>query len=119
MLEIFTRLADWSILQMGLSRETHFGEAVHFFMEDSPKIFILLYVLIFIISLFRSRLIPERVRGYLSGRSRFAGYFLAVFFRRYNSVLFLFFYSTVHGVCGCGSPIWSKYGIFGKFAANK
>lgn len=79
MLEIFTKLADWAIIKMDLSRETHFGEAVHFFIEDSAKIFVLLYVLIFVISLFRSQLSPERVREYLSGKSRWAGYFLAVF----------------------------------------
>ena len=79
MLEIFTKLADWAIVKMDLSRETNFGEVVHFFIEDSTKIFVLLYVLIFVISLFRSQLSPERVREYLSGKSRCAGYFLAVF----------------------------------------
>lgn len=79
MLEIFTDLADWAILQMGLAKDTHWGVAVHFFIEDSTKIFVLLYVLIFIISLFRSQLSPERVRDYLSGKSRWSGYFLAVF----------------------------------------
>lgn len=79
MLEIFTDLADWAILQMGLAKDTHWGAAVHFFIEDSTKIFALLYVLIFIISLFRSQLSPERVRDYLSGKSRWSGYFLAVF----------------------------------------
>lgn len=79
MLDIFTRLADWVILQMGLTKETHFGSAVHFFIEDSTKIFVLLYLLIFVISLFRSQFSPERVRDYLSGKSRWRGYFLAVF----------------------------------------
>ena len=79
MLEFCTKLADWAIVKMDLSRETHLGEAVHFFIEDSTKIFVLLYVLIFVISLFRSQLSPERVREYLSGKSRWAGYFLAVF----------------------------------------
>lgn len=79
MLEIFTKLADWTVSEMDLARETQLGEAVHFFIEDSTKIFVLLYVLIFVISLFRSQLSPERVREYLSGKSRWAGYFLAVF----------------------------------------
>ena len=79
MLDIFTHLADWAILQMRLSKETHLGSAVHFFIEDSTKIFVLLYLLIFIISLFRSQLNPERVRDYLSKKSRWSGYFLAVF----------------------------------------
>lgn len=79
MLDIFTKLADWSIAKMGLSLDTHLGQAVHFFIEDTTKIFVLIYVLIFFISLFRSQLDPERVRDYLSGKSRWSGYFLAVF----------------------------------------
>lgn len=79
MLEIFTHFADWAILQMGLTKETRLGSAVHFFIEDSTKIFVLLYLLIFVISLFRSQLSPERVRDYLSKKSRSSGYFLAVF----------------------------------------
>jgi len=79
MFEIFTKLADWTVSQIGLSTETPFGSAVHFFIEDTTKIFVLIYILIFIISLFRSQLSPERVREYLSGKSRWIGYILAVF----------------------------------------
>lgn len=79
MLEIFTWLANWSTAKMDLDLTTHFGQAVHFFIEDISKIFVLLYVLIFIISLFRSQLSPEKVREYLSGKSQWSGYVLAVF----------------------------------------
>lgn len=79
MLDIFTKLADWSIAQMGLTMDTHFGASVHFFIEDTAKIFVLIYILIFVISLFRAQLSPEKVRDYLSGKSRWYGYVLAVF----------------------------------------
>lgn len=79
MLDIFTKLADLAIAQMGLSVDTHFGAAVHFFIEDTTKILVLIYVLIFFISLFRAQLSPEKVRDYLSGKSRWYGYVLAVF----------------------------------------
>jgi len=79
MLEIFTKLADWSIVQMGLSMNTHLGKAVHFLIEDTTKIFALIYVIIFAISLFRAQLSPEKVRQYLVGKSRWYGYLLAVF----------------------------------------
>jgi uncharacterized membrane protein YraQ (UPF0718 family) len=78
MLGIFTKLADWSIAQMGLTTDTHFGASVHFFIEDLTKIFVLIYVMIFVVSLFRSQLSPEKVRDYLSGKSRWYGYILAV-----------------------------------------
>ena len=79
MLDIFTWFADWATAKMGLDITTHFGQAIHFFIEDSLKIFVLIYVLIFFISLFRAQLSPEKVRDYLSGKSRWSGYFLAVF----------------------------------------
>ena len=79
MLDIFTWLADWATAKMGLDITTHLGQAVHFFIEDTLKIFVLIYVLIFFISLFRAQLSPEKVRDYLSGKSRWSGYFLAVF----------------------------------------
>lgn len=79
MFQIFTSLADWAVLKMGLDTSTHFGQAVHFFIEDITKIFALIYVLIFVISLFRGQLSAEKVRDYLSGKNRWYGYFLAVF----------------------------------------
>ena len=78
-LDIFTTLADRAIAETGLDLNTHFGRAVHFFIEDATKIFVLIYVLIFIISLFRSQLSAEKVREYLSGKSRWSGYLFAVF----------------------------------------
>ncbi len=79
MLDIFKIIADWAVAKMGLSVDTHLGESIHFFIEDTTKIFVLIYVLIFIISLFRAQLNPEKVRDYLSGKSRWYGYILAVF----------------------------------------
>ena len=91
MFEIFTKFADWSIAQMGLSRAEKIGEAVHFFIEDTTKIFALIYILIFAISLFRAHLSPEKVRNCLSKKSRWSGYFFAVFL------------GTVTPFCSCSS----------------
>ncbi len=60
MFQIFTRLADWATAQMGLCVQTPLGSSVHFFIEDITKIFVLIYVLIFVISLFRAQLSPEK-----------------------------------------------------------
>lgn len=113
MLDIFTHLADWAILQMGLTKETHLGSAVHFFIEDSTKIFVLLYLLIFIISLFRSQLSPERVRDYLSGKSRWKRLFLGGLFRCGYPFLFLFINSNIYGIFSRRCSFWCKCGIFG------
>ena len=100
MLDIFTWFADWSTAKMGLDITTHLGQAVHFFIEDSLNIFVLIYVLIFFISLFRAQLSPEKVRDYLSGKSRWSGYFLAVFL------------GVVTPFCSCSSiPLYSPAAI--------
>lgn len=78
MLEIFTYLADWTAYSLlSLERETKLADAVHFFIEDTTKIFFLLAVMIYIIGFGRSYVSPEKVRLWLTGKSRFTGYVLA------------------------------------------
>ncbi len=75
MLEWFSRLADFLIVeQLGLSRDDRLGGALHFFVEDTSKIFVLLVVMIYLIALARASLRVERVRDYLAGRNRYLGY---------------------------------------------
>jgi uncharacterized membrane protein YraQ (UPF0718 family) len=77
MLEIFTRLADWLVYQtLGLSAQTKLGDALHFFVEDVSKIYVLLVVMIYLIALIRASLNVERVRDFLAGRHRGVGYLL-------------------------------------------
>ncbi|MBA1147675.1 permease [Ectothiorhodospiraceae bacterium WFHF3C12] len=77
MFEIFTRLADWLAYGvLGLQASSRFGAAVHFFIEDTTKIFALLVVMIYLIALARASLDLERTRNFLQGRHRLAGYFL-------------------------------------------
>lgn len=78
MFNIFARFADWGVNLLGVSKTTSFGSSVHFFLEDFTKIVVLIYVLIFTVSLFRSQLSAEKVKAYLSGKSRWYGYVLAV-----------------------------------------
>ncbi len=77
MFEIFTRLADWLVYQtLGLSPDTKLGDALHFFVEDVSKIYVLLVVMIYVIALLRASLNVERVRDFLAGRHRGVGYVL-------------------------------------------
>lgn len=77
MFEIFTDLADWLVYQLlGLSPETKLGDALHFFVEDVSKIYVLLVVMIYLIALARASLNVERVRDFLAGRHRGVGYVL-------------------------------------------
>jgi len=78
MLEFFTHLADWMAYGLfSLEKGTKLADAVHFFIEDTTKIFFLLALMIYIIGLARSYVSPEKVRVWLTGKSRFTGYILA------------------------------------------
>lgn len=77
MFSSFARFADWLVYQqLGLSPETQWGTAWHFFVEDVTKIFALLIVMIYVVSFLRAAMDVERARGYLAGRHRFLGYLL-------------------------------------------
>ncbi len=79
MFVIFTLLADfltWRVF--GLAPGSRLGEAVHFFIEDTAKIFVLLTVIVFIMGFLRAMISPEKVRQVVSGKSRFISYPLAV-----------------------------------------
>jgi len=79
MFEIFIRLADWTTISLlGLDTDSKLADAVHFFIEDTSKIFVLLVVIVFIMGLFRTMLSPEKVRSAIEGKSRGLGYLLAV-----------------------------------------
>lgn len=81
MLEWFTHFADWLVLeQWGFDRSERLGAALHFFVEDTSKIFALLIVMIYLIALARASLRIERVRDYLAGKNRFVGYGLGSVF---------------------------------------
>jgi len=80
-LSIFTDLADWiAFALIGLAPDSKLGGAVHFFIEDTAKIFFLLIVMIYFIALIRASLNIEKVRDYLAGKNRFVGYVMGSVF---------------------------------------
>lgn len=79
MLEIFTTLASTITYDLlHIDRETHLAEAVHFFIEDTTKIFFLLTTLMLIVGFLRSWISPEKVRHWLDGKPKIIAYGLAV-----------------------------------------
>ncbi|MCM1512102.1 MAG: permease [Oxalobacter formigenes] len=56
------------------------GQAIEFFIYDTVKILLLLFVLICVIVWFRASLNMERVRDYLDGKKRGICYFLGAVF---------------------------------------
>ena len=53
---------------LGLDPASHTGAAVHFFIMDVTKIFLLLVVVIYVMGLFRALVAPEKVRTFVRGR---------------------------------------------------
>ena len=56
------------------------GDATAFFFYDTPKILLLLGLMVYLISWLRAGVNAERIRDFLSGKARGAGYFLAAGF---------------------------------------
>ncbi|MEJ2059080.1 MAG: permease [Gammaproteobacteria bacterium] len=66
---MFEALANLLIYRWaGLDPDTHLGAALHFFVQDTAKIFFLLFAVIYVMGLLRAMLSPERVRDYVRGR---------------------------------------------------
>lgn len=77
----FTYLADILIYKLiGLSPESRLGDSLHFFIEDTSKIFALLLIMIYLIALARAAVDTNRIRNYLQGKNRFVAYCLASVF---------------------------------------
>lgn len=75
MLKAFADYLTYSIFN--LDRGTRIAEAVDFFIYDTIKIFLLLSVIIFLVSIIRSYFPPERTRKILSHKKEFIGNILA------------------------------------------
>lgn len=72
-----TAFADGVIAALDLSRRTRFGEAVHFFFYDTPKVLLLLTGIVFIMGVVQTFFSPERTRALLSGKREGVGNVLA------------------------------------------
>ncbi|MFU2208973.1 permease [Solidesulfovibrio sp. C21] len=61
----------------GLTPGSHLADAVEFFLYDSPKVLMLLTLVVFFVGILRSFFTPERTRRILAGRREIAGNGLA------------------------------------------
>ena len=65
---------------LGLEKGSHLGDALHFFIYDTLKIFILLITIIYLVTLLRSYFPIEKARDYLSGKHKLVGHVMAAIF---------------------------------------
>ena len=76
MFEAFANVLAFSML--GLDPSSRTGAAVHFFIMDVAKIFVLLIVVIYVMGLLRALVAPEQVRAFVRGRPDWQARGLAV-----------------------------------------
>ena len=74
-LEPFSHFFAYSLA--GLEKGSHLGDAVQFFVYDTPKVMMLLTLIVFVIGMIRSFFTQERTRKYLAGKRESAGNVMA------------------------------------------
>lgn len=86
-------LADWLVYTIiGLDKGSKFGDALNFFIFDTIKIFILLFIVTMLMGIVNSYFPVEKVRNFLTKRKWYGlDYFLASFF------------GTITPFCSCSS----------------
>lgn len=68
---MFDALANLVVYQwLGLDPASRLGAAVHFFVMDTVKIFVMLAIIIYVMGLLRALLSPEKVRDYVRGKPK-------------------------------------------------
>jgi hypothetical protein len=71
-------LSSWLTYNLlSIKPGSHLGSSVEFFLYDTPKVMMLLFLVVFGVGIIRSFFTPEKTRAFLSGKSEFAGNILA------------------------------------------
>ena len=93
MFDWLQNIADYLVFgALGLDRESHLAEALNFFIYDTIKILILLFIIIFLMGIVNSYFPIERVKNYLSRKKLYGlEYLMASLF------------GTVTPFCSCSS----------------
>ncbi|MBI2277701.1 MAG: permease [Dechloromonas sp.] len=72
-----TDFANAMLALLGLNRDTRLGEAIHFFLYDTPKVLLLLTGIVFVMGIIQTFFAPERTRALLAGKRIGVGNVLA------------------------------------------
>lgn len=65
--------SDWVVSLLPVERKSHLGEAIQFFVYDTPKVLLLLTLVVFAMGVVRSFFSPEKTRAMLAGRAEGVG----------------------------------------------
>ena len=78
---MFLKFANWFVYQiLGLSADTSFGSALHFFIYDTIKILFLLFTIISVIAFLRSYIDNKKLKNYIEKQPKFLAHILASIF---------------------------------------
>ncbi|WP_158669077.1 permease [Bradyrhizobium guangdongense] len=69
--------SEWLVALVPVDRDSHLGEALNFFAYDTPKVLMLLTLVVFAVGVVRSFFSAEKTRALLAGRREGAGNVLA------------------------------------------
>lgn len=65
--------SEWVVSALPIDRSSHLGDAVQFFVYDTPKVLLLLTLVVFVMGVVRSFFSPEKTRAMLAGRAEGIG----------------------------------------------
>ncbi len=65
--------SEWVVSALPIDRNSHLGDAVQFFAYDTPKVLLLLTLVVFAMGIVRSFFSPEKTRAVLAGRAEGVG----------------------------------------------
>jgi len=71
------RFSTWAVHQLPIDPQSHLGQALAFFIYDTPKVLMLLALVVFAMGIVRSFFSPDRTRALLAGRREGIGNGLA------------------------------------------
>ncbi len=72
--KMLPKVSSWLTYRLlPINEGTHLGSSVEFFLYDTPKVMMLLFLVVFGVGIVRSFFTPEKTRAFLSGKSEFAG----------------------------------------------
>jgi uncharacterized membrane protein YraQ (UPF0718 family) len=67
-------LSKWLTYKLlPIQEGSHLGSSIEFFLYDTPKVMMLLLLVVFGVGIIRSFFTPEKTRAFLSGKSEFVG----------------------------------------------
>lgn len=93
MFDWIQHLADWLIYSVfGIGSETHLGTALNFFVYDTVKILILLFLIVFLMGIVNAYFPIERLKDYLNKKKLYG-----------LEYLFASFFGAITPFCSCSS----------------